>query len=79
MKHTDQHHILPDQKHGSDETNRNTVISNNPQQKQYVDEKKSVDIVMLGFTNVFNEVPHDKLIHKLQYYGTTGSLYQYES
>jgi len=43
-----------------------------------VDEKKSVDMVMLGFTKAFSKVPHERLLHKL-YYGVTGSLYHYES
>jgi len=78
IKHIE-HHILPDHKHGSDakETNRNTVQTIHNRSTS-VDEKKSVDMVMLGFTKAFSKVPHERLLHKL-YYSVTGSLYHYES
>ena len=38
---------------------------------KYLDEKKSVDMAILDFTNAFDKVPHKRLIHKLKYYGIT--------
>ena len=39
-----------------------------------LDKKEIVDIAILDFTKAFDKVPHKRLIHKLNYYGITGSI-----
>ena len=39
-----------------------------------VDEKKGIDIAYLDYRKTFDSVPHQRLLHKLQGYGITGSM-----
>ena len=39
-----------------------------------LDKKEIVDMAILDFTKAFDKVPHKRLIHKLNYYGITGSI-----
>jgi hypothetical protein len=41
------------------------------------DQNKQTDVVILDFTKVFDTVPHDKLMYKLEKYGIKGDLYKW--
>lgn len=37
-------------------------------------EGKQIDIILLDFTKVFNKVPHQRLLYKMNYYGIHGPV-----
>ena len=71
MKHFDRHHILTDAQHGfrkkrSCETQLLVTVHNIAKNLALGDQ---VDIILLDFFKAFDKVPHQRLLHKLQYYG----------
>ena len=78
MKHLQQHNILTDSQHGfrakrSTETQLIQTIHDISISKS-LDKKETVDMAILDFTKAFDKVPHKRLIHKLNYYGISGSI-----
>ena len=41
------------------------------------DRKLQVDVAVLDFSKAFDTVPHDKLMHKLEYYGINGNIHRW--
>jgi len=39
-----------------------------------VNNRKQVDACMLDFSKAFDKVPHQRLLHKLEFYGIAGSI-----
>ena len=76
MKHLEQHHILTDHQHGfrAKRSTETELIQTVHDISKSLDEKKSVDMAILDFTKAFDKVPHERLIHKLKYYGITGPI-----
>ena len=37
---------------------------------------KQTDLIIMGFAKAFDKVPHRRLLHKLEYYGITGSTHK---
>ena len=77
MKHLEKHNILTDSQHGfrakrSTETQLIQTIIHDISKS--LDKKEIVDMAILDFTKAFDKVPHKRLIHKLNYYGITGSI-----
>ena len=71
MKHLDRHHILTDAQHGfrkkrSCETQLLVTVHNIAKNLALGDQ---VDVILLDFSKAFDKVPHQRLLHKLQYYG----------
>ena len=78
MKHLNQHNILTDSQHGfgakiSTETQLIQTIHDISISKS-LDKKETVDMAILDFTKAFDKVPHKRVIHKLNYYGISGSI-----
>jgi hypothetical protein len=40
-----------------------------------VGNRGQTDIILLDFSKVFDKVPHQRLLHKIHYYGITGKTY----
>ena len=71
MKHFDLHHILNDAQHGfrkmrSCETQLLVSVHDIAKDLALRDQ---VEIILLDFFEAFDKVPHQSLLHKLQYYG----------
>ena len=76
MKHLELHNILTDSQHGFG-TKRSTetqLIQTIHDISKSLDKKETVDMAILDFTKSFDKVPHERLIHKLNYYGISGSI-----
>ena len=41
---------------------------------KFVDNKNDIDIIYLDFQKAFDQVPHRRLLHKLNYLGITGNI-----
>ena len=46
---------------------------------KFVDNKKDIDIIYLDFQKAFDQVPHRRLLHKLNYLGITGNIHKWIS
>ena len=76
MKHLEQHNILTDSQHGfrAKRSTETQLIQTIHDISKSLDKKETVDMAILDFTEAFDKVPHKRLIHKLNYYGITGSI-----
>ena len=79
MKHVDHHQILSDCQHGfqarrSCETQLVTLINDLSSSLIRGDQ---TDMVILNFSNAFNQVPHKLLLQKLHYYCIRGHLHSW--
>ena len=76
MKHLELHNILTNSQHGfrakrSTETQLIQTIHNI---SKSLDKKETVGMAILYFTKALYKVLHKRLIHKLNYYGISGSI-----
>ena len=75
MRHLDPHNILTDQQHGF---HRNQSCKS--QQLCYVSRQKATDwCYHHGLSEAFDVVPHNRLMLKLDHYGTTGPTHDWIS
>ena len=76
MKHLEKHNILTDSQHGfrAKRSTETQLIQTIHDISKSLDKKEIVDMAILDFTKAFDKVPHKRLIHKLNYYGITGSI-----
>ena len=76
MKHLEQHNILTDSQHGfrAKRSTETQLIQTIHDISKSLDIKETVDRAILDFTKAFDKVPHKRLIHKLNYYGISGSI-----
>jgi len=81
MKHLENNNILHESQHGfrhnrSCETQLISFI--NDLCKSY-DSGKQTDVILMDIAKAFDTVPHNRLRHKLQWYGVTGNSYRWIS
>ena len=77
LRHCDKHKIITDAQHGfrkrrSCETQLVLTIQD---LAKSVGNRGQTDIILLDFSKVFDKVPHQRLLHKIHYYGITGKTY----
>ena len=46
---------------------------------KFVDNKNNMDIIYLDFQKAFDQVPHRRLLHKLNYLSITGNIHKWIS
>ena len=75
LKHLERHNILTDSQHGfRAKRSTETQLIQTIDISKSLDKKETVDMAILDFTKAFDKVPHKRLIHKLNYYGISGSI-----
>ena len=76
MKHLELHNILTDSQHGfrAKRSTETQLIQTIHDISKSLDKKETVDMAILDFTKAFDKVPHQRLIHQLNYYGISGSI-----
>lgn len=80
MEHFDKHKILCDEQHGfrkkrSCESQLITTIQGIA--SKLCSGRDQVDVILLDFSKAFDKVPHQRLLHKLDYYGVRGENLQW--
>ena len=81
MEHLDQHDILSDYQHGFRKRRScdSQLVITLHDLTQALDQKKSVDVIILDFTKAFDTVPHHRLLNKLRFYGINNQLIKWTS
>ena len=76
MDHLDRYQILTDTQHGFRKRRScdSQLLITQQDLSSALDQKKSVDVVILDFTKAFDTVPHLRLLSKLKYYGINDQL-----
>ena len=71
MSHFEKHAILTEAQHGfrSRRSCESQLIYTVHELTKGLSEGKQIDVILLVFSKVFDKVPHERLIHKLHYYG----------
>ncbi|XP_014679418.1 PREDICTED: RNA-directed DNA polymerase from mobile element jockey-like, partial [Priapulus caudatus] len=74
MDHFDHNNILANCQHGFRKSHscETQLLSTVNDLSYRLDNKEQVDVAILDFAKAFDTVPHNKLLHKLNYYGTRG-------
>ena len=76
MKHLELHNVSTDSQHGfrAKRSTETQLIQTIHDISISLDKKETVDMAILDFTKAFDKIPHKRLIHKLNYYGISGSI-----
>ena len=74
LHHLDAHNILLKHQYGfrSRHSCEKQLLSVIDDFAKAINDKKQVDTCMLDFSKAFDKVPHQRLLHKLEFYGITG-------
>ena len=70
MQHFDKNSILCDNQHGfrKHRSCETQLISTIQEIASSVAKGNQVDVILIDFAKAFDKVPHERLIHKLEYY-----------
>ena len=81
MQHFDQYNILTDCQHGFRKRRscESQLIVTIHDIAKTLSEGEQVDMILLDFSKAFDKVPHQRLLHKLSYYGVKGTTLQWIS
>ena len=75
MNHFDRHKILTDNQHGfrAKRSCESQLITAIQKIASIISSKGQEDVILLDFAKAFDKVPHQRLLHKLDYYGVRNS------
>ena len=79
-KHLETNSILCDAQHGFRKTDRSCetqLITTIHDIATHLNSGQQVDILLLDFSNAFDKVPHEQLLHELDYYGIRGTYLEW--
>lgn len=81
MTHFDQFGILHDSQHGfrKGRSCESQLILTMHDLAKGLDDGSQIDAVLLDFSNAFDNVPHQRLLHKLSLYGVRGDILKWIS
>lgn len=79
MDHYDSNHILADQQHGfrARRSCESQLLITVDEVAKSLAHGEQVDIVLLDFSKAFDKVPHQRLLHKLHFYGIRGNTWNW--
>jgi hypothetical protein len=75
MKYLEDNNILADAQHGfrgRRSTDTQLILTSHDFAKA-LDQGKQVDAIVMDFSKAFDKVPHERLLHKCEYYGIKGN------
>ena len=79
LKHLESYDILTDCQHGFRERRscETQLLTLTQELVAGLDKKNQHDLIILDFSKVFDRVPHQRLMRKLDHYGIRGSTYNW--
>ena len=79
MDHYDSRHLLADQQHGfrSRRSCESQLLITVDSLAKSLDYGEQVDVILLDFSKAFDKVPHQRLLHKLDFYGVRGNTWNW--
>lgn len=71
MDHFDRHQVLCDEQHGfrAKRSCESQLLITTDDIARNMEEGDQTDIILLDFAKAFDKVPHDRLLHKMEFYG----------
>ena len=71
MDHFDRHQVLCDEQHGFrvKRSCESQLLITIDDIARNMEEGDQTDIILLDFAKAFDKVPHDRLLHKMEFYG----------
>ena len=77
IDHLDAHNILSDLQHGfrAKRSCEAQLTMTTQDLASALNRHRQVDIAVLDFSKAFDKVPHQRLLHKLRYYGVTALVW----
>lgn len=71
MDHFDRHQVLCDEQHGfrAKRSCESQLLITIDDIARNMEEGDQTDIILLDFAKAFDKVPHDRLLHKMEFYG----------
>ena len=78
-KHLDQHNILSQFQHGFRKKHscETQLLSTIEDLARSLDKREQIDCLILDFSKAFDSVPHQRLLHKLGWYGINGEAHKW--
>ena len=79
MDHYDSRHLLADQQHGfwSRRSCESQLLITVDSLAKSLDYGEQVDVILPDFSKAFDKVPHQRLLHKLDFYGVRGNTWNW--
>ena len=76
MDHFDRHQVLCDEQHGFrvKRSCESQLLITIDDITRNMEEGDQTDIILLDFAKAFDKVPHDRLLHKMEFYGVRQNI-----